>query len=404
MIVLILAAGPDDGWEEEMPKQLVDIDGEPLLVRMLRELEERGQRVTVVTDKLEITDLIPDCFTPDRTDTIFHTILSTGELWDGRVLVLLGDVFYTDKFYDQMLGYEGQTPVCFDSIGLLFDEPDYPQMVKTLFKLGSVAWEDYFNRLWLHGGILKVETGPHVDFDLPAYYEKFLATRPALPPVMVVLAAGDGGRLGQQKPLLEFGGRALVEHILDAWRYEAVVVVGYQQEAIRERLGDRARYVVNEDWADTKTGDSLLAALEHWEGRDCLIVSADHLYGPRMIEYLMARPAGSCVLADENVDLDGEETVLIGDDAGQVERLVFPASTLEEATGLQGECPELFRIAAEDTALMGPHLAGRDVFEAVNQLDNVLWYPVTEPWIEIDTPEDLERAGEVWERIEHREA
>jgi NDP-sugar pyrophosphorylase family protein len=90
---------------------------------------------------------------------------------------------------------------------------------------------------------------------------------------------------------------------------------------------------------------------------------------------------------------------LIGDDEGRVERLVFPASTLDSPDRLRGECPELFRISAEDTRRMIPHLAGRDVFEAVNQLPDVRWYPVTEPWIEIDTPEDLERAGGVWERI-----
>ena len=174
MKIFILAAGPDQGWKGDSPKQLVPIDGEPLLLRVLRELDERGHQATVATNKPEIMALVDDCFIPAQTDTIFHTILSTRELWEDKVLILLGDVFYIDKFYEQMLGYEGETPICFDSIGLLFDTPDYEQVTGNLETLGAVPWESYFNRLWLHGDIPKVETGPHADFDILPYYEKFL--------------------------------------------------------------------------------------------------------------------------------------------------------------------------------------------------------------------------------------
>lgn len=178
LTVLILAAdGGYDGWEGDVPRQLVPIAGEPLLVRVIRELGERGQRTTVVTDVPEIIATGYDYFSPSQTDTIFHTLLSTRELWQGRVLVLLGDVFYTDEFYDLMFGYDGP-PTCFDSFALLINENDYEHAVEVFQVLAASPGEAFFNRLWLDGHFPKVETAGHVDFDIVPYYEKFLEDNP----------------------------------------------------------------------------------------------------------------------------------------------------------------------------------------------------------------------------------
>lgn len=69
----------------------------------------------------------------------------------------------------------------------------------------------------------------------------------------VVLAAGYGTRLGGltkdvPKPLLEVGGKAIIEHILDnlarSGCREVAVNLHYRGHQIRARLGDGARYGV----------------------------------------------------------------------------------------------------------------------------------------------------------------
>ena len=56
----------------------------------------------------------------------------------------------------------------------------------------------------------------------------------------IVLAAGLSTRMGQSKPLLPFGKRAVIEHILSALRECPVdvilVVTGHEREAVERRL------------------------------------------------------------------------------------------------------------------------------------------------------------------------
>ena len=71
----------------------------------------------------------------------------------------------------------------------------------------------------------------------------------------VILAGGVGSRLekvtnGRPKCLAEIGGRPLILHQLEALSDQGVgpvlMVVGYKHEAIREVVGHRVEYIVNE--------------------------------------------------------------------------------------------------------------------------------------------------------------
>jgi hypothetical protein len=172
MTILILAAGPDDGWKGPFPKQLCPLAGKPLLLWIL----EAFGGGTVVTNKAEILEMDGlDCFVPEQTDTIFDTILSTRELWEGRVLVLSGDQFYRSDMRDDILGYDGPTPATFESHTLVFDEKDYKAIMPTLEDLAGRKHGDFFNRLRITAGIPNVaETRADLDFDIWPYYEKFL--------------------------------------------------------------------------------------------------------------------------------------------------------------------------------------------------------------------------------------
>lgn len=70
----------------------------------------------------------------------------------------------------------------------------------------------------------------------------------------VVLGAGESRRMGQSKLLLPFGGRTVIEHIVeelqDSEVHEILVVVGHEPEGIRDALeGKPVRIVENPDYS-----------------------------------------------------------------------------------------------------------------------------------------------------------
>ena len=72
--------------------------------------------------------------------------------------------------------------------------------------------------------------------------------------VAVVLAAGKSQRMGRFKQLLPFGGRAVVQTVVDMLHSleieEIVVVVGHRADEVRKVLADSARCVENPGYAD----------------------------------------------------------------------------------------------------------------------------------------------------------
>ncbi len=76
---------------------------------------------------------------------------------------------------------------------------------------------------------------------------------------VIVLAAGASRRMGQPKPLLQWGDRTLLAWELDELMRsqvdEIVVVTGARAEAVRRSLGGGARYCVfNQRWPQGRAG------------------------------------------------------------------------------------------------------------------------------------------------------
>jgi len=104
--VLIMAAGASTRWEDlDTPKHLVDVGGELLIQRIVRQVQERGFDPVVVTHSAEIaTESAVDRTTgrppitvlwPKRHRLIVDTLMSTKELWQSPTVILLGDVIYS---------------------------------------------------------------------------------------------------------------------------------------------------------------------------------------------------------------------------------------------------------------------------------------------------------------------
>lgn len=226
----------------------------------------------------------------------------------------------------------------------------------------------------------------------------------------VVLAAGQGKRLrplteDTPKTLLDVGERAILEHILDALEatgYERVVVVtGFGNEQVKEHCRTHealdVEFVHNERFATTNNIYSLWLAKEYaTEG--FTLINSDTIFPQTSLAELQGME-GSALLVDTEKELDEEEM-----------QVAFGSDTIadigKEIDG-SGEYIGVSKFTAEDADVLFEHIEAFIAHDEVNE-----WYEaafdrlfddvpvgfvrIDEPWAEIDTPEDLERARARW--------
>ncbi len=241
---------------------------------------------------------------------------------------------------------------------------------------------------------------------------------------VVILAAGVGHRLARPDPvpkvLLRFGGESLLSRhlrILGHFGLDQIdMCVGHRAgeiDAEVARIGAAER-VVRHLNPDSRRGSvvSLWTVREVFaSGEAVIFMDGDVLYDHRMIEWLLAAEPPNCFLMDRNID-PGEDPVKLCirdgalvdfrkrpandyDSAG--EWIGFARFTPEAASGIAagaqayvdaGRRDEPYEEVFRDALLSAP--PGAFGVEDVSSL----------PWIEIDFPEDLERAErEIYPRL-----
>ena len=168
------------------------------------------------------------------------------------------------------------------------------------------------------------------------------APGPVPPPVAspvrraVILAAGIGSRLRPltaevPKCLVEVDGQLILLRALRALAAqgvsEAVIVVGYQADAIRSRVGARfagldIRYVDAPRYATTNNICSLWDAREYCD-EDILLLEGDVVFDDEVLERLLRQPGSSIAVAPHVRGLSG--TVVRLDCRGRVDAFVLGA-------------------------------------------------------------------------------
>lgn len=145
----------------------------------------------------------------------------------------------------------------------------------------------------------------------------------------VILAAGRGSRLHAltgdvAKCLVEVGGEPLLERALRALASqgvtEAIVVVGYMSDVVRERIGSRFAgmaicYVEAPDYATTNNIRSLWDVRDYLD-RDVLLLEADIAFDASVIAALLAESGNSAAVAPYDLALSG--TVVRTDRNGRI--------------------------------------------------------------------------------------
>ncbi len=239
----------------------------------------------------------------------------------------------------------------------------------------------------------------------------------------IILAAGVGRRLdarlgGAPKCLLELGGVSLLGRLLTALGAaavrDAVIVVGHGHERVRETIGAEwgdvgVRYVVNPDY---RKG----AVLSLWSARaelddDVLVMDADVLCPPAFIARLVASPHANCFLLDGAVTASGEEQILMAR-GGRVYDIAKTCA-VDPSFDTVGESIGFLKVARADAPVLRAALEAA-VAAGCYDIEHEQVYPEFmrrcvvgyervdgAPWIEIDFPDDVERAErETLPRIE----
>jgi choline kinase len=235
----------------------------------------------------------------------------------------------------------------------------------------------------------------------------------------IILAAGRGNRLaefnpdGRPKCLLEFGGRSLLARQLDILFQLGVrhvtLVVGYQADLIIDHVATLASrpevaFVYNPAYLKGSVLSLLAARDAMTGGESVLVLDADVLFHPRILQTLIESPHPNCYLIDQDF-VAGDEPVKIAIHKDQMVefRKSLPADlkfdTLGESVGFfkfdEEMAAEISRTCSNyesEGLLDAPHEeALRDVLLAMPAAfacEDVSGLP----WLEVDFPEDLERA------------
>jgi choline kinase len=229
----------------------------------------------------------------------------------------------------------------------------------------------------------------------------------------VILAAGNGKRMGRltadrPKAMLEVDGVPLIDRELEALEScgvtDVTIVVGYQQQRLRDHLGNRVRFIENARYQETNSLYSL------WLARDqvangAIVTNSDVLVSAALMAKLVDAPAEDAVLVDASstlaeeemkvkiwngfaidfskqlaaADADAENVGILKFGARGGRRLALHLDALIRQGDVNAWAPMAFRAVAQEWPLRAIATDGL-------------------PWTEIDFPEDLERARQMVSR------
>jgi len=227
----------------------------------------------------------------------------------------------------------------------------------------------------------------------------------------IVLAAGRGKRLRPltnsiPKPLVKLGGKALIDHILDALSSldvdEVVVVGGYLAEKLGRHIeawGEWVHFVENERF---ESGNllSLMAAFDQVEG-DILLMNSDHIYPLELLSrFTDETPEEIRIACDSDRELKVDDMKVLLDDDGRLKEI--GKELREYSVGYIGmtfvaasKIPRYKQIVCETHQNLGDDADVEAVLRRLAVSGNP---PVAVDlsgfvWFEVDTMEELEEAG-----------
>ena len=233
----------------------------------------------------------------------------------------------------------------------------------------------------------------------------------------VILAAGKGTRLDgaavKPKCLVEIGGQTLLQRQIESLRNAGidriVIVVGFGADSIRDECDSDIAFVENVDFAETSSLYSLWLAREHLTD-GFVVLNCDVLFHPQLLANLLESSHPDALL------LSDTQTTPLGDEEMKVklkDHLVIDISKKMDPSEANGENVGIVKFSAAGARALVGYMdellatgAKKDWAPRAFR-EFALHHPLHAlstgglPWIEIDFPEDYERAvTEIYPRIE----
>ncbi len=235
----------------------------------------------------------------------------------------------------------------------------------------------------------------------------------------IILAAGKGTRLDgaavKPKCLVEIGGSTLLHRQIEALRSlnvkKIVVVIGFGCDSIREECDNEITFVENLKFAETSSLYSLWLARDHLtEG--FVVLNSDVLFHPQMLANLLESSCEDALLISKTED----ESSPMGDEEMKVrldKELVVDISKDMDPLEADGENVGIVKFGAAGAKALVRYMDELIATGGVKDWaprafrEYALHHPLHAlstdglPWIEIDFPEDYQRAvTEVYPKIE----
>ena len=225
----------------------------------------------------------------------------------------------------------------------------------------------------------------------------------------IILAAGKGARLepANQEPvkcLVKLGGTTLIERQLGYLRAsgisEIAVVVGFHAEHIRRTCGREITYIENQIFAETNSMYSLWLA-RHFFGDGFVVLNSDVLFHPQLMSDLLTAEHEDAILVSyRNGTKYGDEEMKVEVRDGNL----FDISKSMDPEEADGENVGMVKFGATGAAVLAGELDNLVANGALRSWSPRAFLEFTKkralhvvstrgyPWIEIDFPEDLQRA------------
>jgi choline kinase len=237
----------------------------------------------------------------------------------------------------------------------------------------------------------------------------------------VILAAGVGSRIrpltdNTPKSLLNVGGHTILEmmisHIRDCGITDIVFVLGYLQEQIREYVTSQfpeinAHFIINEQYATTNTGFSLMLTRDIVGGSPFIKFDADVMFDKTILSQLINCEHDTALCIDKNIHLDAEEIKVIIKDNNRVvkaSKTVNPEDAIGESIGIEKICADTATQLFDELEVMMQDVQNhQQYYEAAYERlieKKVPFYALDISglkWIEIDTKEDFAIAKKIFE-------
>ena len=227
----------------------------------------------------------------------------------------------------------------------------------------------------------------------------------------LILAAGAGTRMENSttpKCLLNLGGLSIIEYQLQCFKEfginNIVMVVGFNSDMIKERVGTNVKYVSNLNYKTTNNLYSMWAA-ESSLNDDFVCVYSDLLFHKEILRRCIDSKNNVCLMVEKKTKKETMRVKIEDDKITQVNKII----PFEKADGnfigmakfSKNQKELLFDEINALIQMNNQQAYYTDAIEKLISNGKIINYAYTSdyPWVDIDTTDDLSEAKTIFKNI-----